>query len=416
MIHLVFAAAVAAASASASTSASAAPAAPTALPAGHPQVNARQQQQQANFFRPPPDSADEEAGLAPGTIKVEVRDALNKVVPNRSIELGIVQQSIAKGDSHKHVTQTTGADGMTTFSGLEFGSGFAYRVVTRSDGATFAARPFNLGHEKGMHVVLHVYPVVHELPQTLQVGSRAIMYVEVKDDRIQIQERIDVFNGAPAAWVPNDLVLRLPENFTALTSQQQMSDIGVDAVAKEGARLHGTFLPGENMVGFSWQIPYGNEPSVDFEVGMPPAARQVLIRAAAAPGMKLEVPGFREAVSQVSEEGQRELVTMKPPARHVSWAPRSPRSAWSRASGSRRNESARLPRRRRPSATASASSTRSPSSNAPTRAATWARRPTSAPAESSWTSSRTSSRPPSDRGAVANLRVRLLTRTAPSCG
>jgi hypothetical protein len=297
--------------ASASVSASAPPppapvATGTALPMNHPHVEQKAAQ---NFFRPPPDTSDEDPKLPPGTIVVELRDALNNVLPNKTVQLGIIHQSVAKGDSREHLQQNTADDGMTTFGQLETSAGTAYRVTVKSDDATFAARPFNLSHDHGMHVVLHVYPVVHELPQTLQVGSRAIVYVEVKDDRIQIQERIDFFNGTPAAFVPHDMILRLPDTFTALNSQQQMSDIGVDAVPHEGARLHGTFLPGENMVVFSWQLPYASEPSLDMDIGLPPAARQVLVRAAAAPGMRLEVPTFREAVAQVSEEGQRELVT-----------------------------------------------------------------------------------------------------------
>ena len=92
---------------------------------------------------------------------------------------------------------------------------------------------------------------------------------------------------------------------------QQMSDVGVDAVAKEGARLHGTFPPGETAVVFGWQLPYSGESAVDLEIGLPPNVGQLVVRAAAATGMKLEVQGFHEAVSQVNEEGQRELVTGK---------------------------------------------------------------------------------------------------------
>jgi len=301
----IFTAVVVAASASASASAAPTASAPV-MPMNHPRVEQKAAQ---NFFRPPPDTSDEDPKLAPGTIVVELRDALNNVLPDKTVQLGVIHQSVAKGDTREHLQQNTGADGVTTFAQLESSAGTAYRVTVKSDDATFAARPFNLPHDHGMHVVLHVYPVVHELPQTLQVGSRAIVYVEVKDDRIQIQERVDLFNGTPAAFVPHDLVLRLPDNFTALNSQQQMSDIGVDAVPHEGARLHGTFVPGENTVVFSWQLPYSNEPSLDIDLGLPPAARQVLVRTAAAPGMHLEVPTFREAVAQVSEEGQRELVT-----------------------------------------------------------------------------------------------------------
>jgi hypothetical protein len=62
---------------------------------------------------------------------------------------------------------------------------------------------------------------------------------------------------------------------------------------------------------FSWQLPYSGDSVVDLEAGLPPNLGQLVVRAAAAPGMKLEVQGFREAISQVSEEGQRELVTGK---------------------------------------------------------------------------------------------------------
>ncbi|HEY2368150.1 MAG TPA: hypothetical protein VGH87_17245 [Polyangiaceae bacterium] len=303
----ILAAAVVAASASASASASVAPtASATAMPMNHPHVEQKAAQ---NFFRPPPDTSDEDPKLAPGTIVVELRDALNNVLPNTTVLLGIIHQSVAKGDSREHLQQNTAGDGTTTFAQLESSAGTAFRVSVKSEDASFAARPFTMPHDHGMHVVLHVYPVIHELPQTLQIGSRAIVYVEVKEDRIQVQERVDLFNGTPAAFVPHDLILRLPENFTALNAQQQMSDIGVDAVPHEGARVHGTFVPGENTVVFSWQLPYSSEPSLDMEIGLPPAARQVVVRAAAAPGMRLEVPTFREAAAQVSEEGQRELVT-----------------------------------------------------------------------------------------------------------
>jgi hypothetical protein len=315
----ILVAAVVAASASAAASTSAAP----TLPANHPHVEQPQHGGAQNMFRPPADTSDEDVTLPPGTIVVELRDAINNVLPNKPVQLGIIHQSVAKGESREHVQQDTGADGTTSFAQLDGSSGTAYRVSVKSDDASFAARPFNLSHDHGMRVVLHIYPVVHELPQTLQVGSLVIVYVEVKDDRVQIQERVDIFNGTPSAWVPHDAILRLPENFTALNSQQQMSDIGVESVPREGARLHGTFVPGNNSVVFSWQVPYASEPTLDMELGLPPDSRRVLVRAAAAPGMHLEVPTFREAVAQVSEEGQRELVTGRqtndnePPLRKV---------------------------------------------------------------------------------------------------
>jgi hypothetical protein len=308
----LFVAIVAAASASASASTSAAPSATTtapAMPMNHPHVD--QQKPAQNFFRPPPDTSDEDPKLAPGTIVIELRDALNNVIPDKTVQLGVIHQSVAKGDSREHLQQNTGADGMTTFANLETTAGTAYRVTVKADDATFAARPFNLGHDHGMHVVLHVYPVIHTLPQTLAFASRAQIIVEVKDDRVQIQEMIDVFNGLPSAWVPHDVILQLPPTFTALNSQQQMSDVGVDAVNGEGARLKGTFPPGTSQVAFTWQLPYSSDPSIELDVGLMPMTRELIVGAAAAPGMRLEVPGFREATVRSTNEGQRLLVTAK---------------------------------------------------------------------------------------------------------
>lgn len=285
-------------------------AASSTLPSGHPRLDADRGASPA-FFRPPPDTTDEETALPAGSIRVELRDFANNVVPNHGIELGILQQSVAKGESHKHLQGVTGPDGTTTFASLESAGNIAYRVSTHEGEAAFAAKPFVLGHDHGMHVVLHVYPPTSDLSRGALIITRSVIYLEMKDDRVQIQQRIDVFNGSPVAWIPKDVVLKLPADFSAVTGMQQMSDVGVDAVPQQGVRLHGTFGPGENPVVFSWQLPYSGESSVELEAGLAPNLGQLVVRAAAAPGMKLEVQGFREAISQVNEEGQRELVTGK---------------------------------------------------------------------------------------------------------
>ena len=279
-----------------------------ALPVGHPRVDHGDDEGTA-VFRPPPDTADEDPTVAPGAITVELRDAQNHAVASHAVELGIIQQSVAKGESRKHLSATTSADGSVTFDSLDRSSNVAYRVTAREGEAVFAARPFQMAHDHGMRVVIHVYPATSDYRAHALIITRGVVYIELKDDRVQIQQRLDIFNGSPVAWVPHDVVLKLPDGFTALTSMQQMSDIGVDAVEHRGARLHGTFAPGENAVMFNWQVPYSGEPSIDIDVGVPPNLAQLIVRAAAAPGMKLSVPGFRDPISQMDEEGQRELVT-----------------------------------------------------------------------------------------------------------
>ncbi|HSQ66890.1 MAG TPA: hypothetical protein VLM85_26910 [Polyangiaceae bacterium] len=295
--------------AAAAPAASQAPAATTQLPSGHPGTGHGQQAPGPALFRPPADSSEDDPAVAPGTIHIELRDAHDGPIANHPVELGIVVQSIAKGDNHKHLSAATDAAGVVDFTGLETGSDVAYRVTAHEGAAAFGAQPFRLSPQRGTHVVLHVYPPTSDYARGAIILSRGIVYLEVKDDRIQLQQRIDIHNGSPVAWVPNNLVLRLPEDFTALNNVQQMSDVGIDAMPKEGAKLHGTFGPGDQSVLFSWQVPYSGQSDVDIEIGSPPNLGTLVVRAAAAPGMRLEVDGFPAATSQQNEEGQRELVT-----------------------------------------------------------------------------------------------------------
>ncbi len=297
----------AAATARPSTSASASPsAAPssTALPPGHPPMNGA-----SGGMTVPKDTSEEDPKLAAGTIVVDLRDPDDKPLPNQAFTLAIVHQSVAKGEKHEHLPAITDAEGRDIFTGKQTGSNIAYRVTVDVDGGTFAAMPFRLPLDHGIHVVLHVYPVGHDLQRDVVVVSKGVVYLEMKDDRMQAQEAVRIFNAGRVAWVPRDVILALPPEFTALNSQKQMSDQGVDAVPSRGAKLRGTFGPGESMVVFSWQLPYAGTHQVDMDIGAPPNAAAFTVRAAAAQGMKLVVDGFPTAMPQTDQEGGRMLVT-----------------------------------------------------------------------------------------------------------
>jgi hypothetical protein len=193
---------------------------------------------------------------------------------------------------------------------LEGGSAVAYRPMVMVGDATFALTPFRMPDKGGMRGLLHVYPLTENVEEALVVGQ-SIIYVEVKDDRIQIQQALRIYNFGKNAWVPKDLVMPLPEEFTAFTSQQGMTDVGADAIPKKGIRLHGTFAPGQHMVEYRWQMPYHGEAEVKLDVGMPPHIAAARVIAPASRDMKLEVPGFPPPQSTNDGQGQRALVTEK---------------------------------------------------------------------------------------------------------
>jgi hypothetical protein len=264
----------------------------------------------SQMFEPPPDTNDEDPRLPGGSIAIVLLDGDNAPLPGVAVTLGILHNSVAKGESREHKLGTTDASGLLTFSGLERSSGIAYRVSVVKDGGTFWATPFGLAPDRGMRVRLHVYPVTHDLRKALVVAKVAL-YAEMKDDRVQLEQAVTFFNLGRVAWVPDDLVIRLPEGFTALNGQQAMGGEGIDPIENRGAKIRGTFGPGQHPIEFRWQLPYAGEKDVVFDEGLPPNVAMTQVMAAASQQMRLVVTGFPEAQPRTDAQGERLLITEK---------------------------------------------------------------------------------------------------------
>lgn len=259
----------------------------------------------------PEDGAMEDPTIARGAVEVHISDPTGKPMPNTEVTLGIIYNSVAKGESRKRVTARTDDVGTARFTDLDVGSGIAFRPMVLKDGATFSTTPFGLGQKNGIRALLHVYPVTSDIDQALIV-SQSMVYAEVKDDRVQIQQAYKIYNFGKNAWVPPpDLIVPLPDTFTAFATQQGMTDVGVDAVAKKGIRIRGTFAPGQHVIEFKWQLPYTGEAEVKVDVGMPPHLAAARIIAPASRGMGMEVEGFDPTKISTDGMGQRALVTEK---------------------------------------------------------------------------------------------------------
>ncbi len=291
-----------------------------AMPPGHPAVrpppatpsdpNEAASGASGGGTEAPEDSVTAAPTAPAGSIEVRVADPQGKPVANTEVTLGILYNSVAKGDSRKRLTKTSDNAGVATFTGLDTGSGVAYRPMVLRDGATFSSTPFGLGAQGGMRVLLHTFPVTDDVEKALIV-SQSIVYAEVKDDRVQVQQVLRFYNVGRSAWVPRDVVIRLPETFTAFAAQQGMTDVGADAVAGQGIKLRGTFGPGEHAVEFKWQVPYSGLSAVNMEIGMPPhmAAAQVIVPASK--GIAMSVEGFDGTKTSSDGAGQRVLTAQK---------------------------------------------------------------------------------------------------------
>jgi hypothetical protein len=284
------------------------------LPSGHPPLDdsephahPRNGGGMPGVFEPPADREQADPSLPSGTIAVDLFDADDRPVPHEMVTLGILINSVAKGDSRKHLQAKTSDRGTVVFAGLEVASNIAYRVSSGYQGGAFAASPFQLEQAKAMHVLLHVYPVTRDLNQALIVAE-ATVAAEVREDRLQLEEVLTLYNLGRMAWQPENVQISLPEGFTAFNAQATMSDQGVDEVAG-AARLRGTFPPGRHAVEFRWQLPLTGERDVEFEAGLPPHVAVARVVMPAAFEIKLTATGFPPSEIRRDAQGQRFLVT-----------------------------------------------------------------------------------------------------------
>jgi hypothetical protein len=259
------------------------------------------------MFQPPEDTEVPDATLAPGTIIVDLRDADDRPIRGETVTLGMLINSIAKGDSRKHQQIVTDDSGRGVFAGLDTASNIAYRVSCGYQGGAFAASPFQLQQAKAMHVTLHVYPVARDI-RDARVVCETTLATEVRDERIMVEEVINVYNVGRNAWQPDGATIALPESYTAFSTQASMSDQGVDE-SSGSAKLRGTFPPGRHTVDFRWQLPWSGDKDVDFDVGLPPHAAIVRVMMPAAVGIKLAPVGFPPPEVRQDGQGQSFLVT-----------------------------------------------------------------------------------------------------------
>jgi hypothetical protein len=278
------------------------------LPPGHPPAGGGQGG--AGRFRAPLNSqAKEDPTLPAGTIVIELRDGEGVPLPGRDVFLGIVENSVAKGESRQKKQAKTDASGNARFDGLDTGSTFAYRASTIRDGATYAAPPFNFPQAGGMKAELYAYPVTTDVSQA-SIAAQGIAYLELKDEVIQIEMAYRVYNLGSTTWLASGVEVPLPPGFKAFNAQRAMSD-QVWEGSPQGTRFRGTLAPGMHDTAFRFQIPYPENGEAEISLGLLPHVQAMRVISDAPRGMELEVDGFPQGSPSTNGNGQRVLVTEK---------------------------------------------------------------------------------------------------------
>ena len=276
------------------------------MPAGHPSVGGA-----AGPARPEQDAVEPAPHLPPGTIQLKLVDAQGQPLAGADVSLGINFNKISEGEQRTEQRAKTNAEGLATFGGLTPSSDFSYRITTKSGPAQYASDPIQLKSDMGMQAVLHVYPVTRNIEEA-SVGSRGFVYVETRDDVFQFEVLFRVFNMGSVTWVPEGVLMSLPAGFKAFKAGEAMTDVRFEEEPGRGARLAGTFSPGQHNVSFRFQLPRDEESSAGFRFGLPPHTAEIRFIAEAAPSMQLDIDGFEKPQTDVNQNGQRVIVT-----RHV---------------------------------------------------------------------------------------------------
>lgn len=288
------------------------PGAPGEMPAGHPPV---QGAGESGEGAPAPgrgaartDGNVPSADLPAGVIEAQINDAQGKPLPGMVARLAVLRQSVSEGDAREFKSATSGADGKVRFEGMATGAKTSYRLTVKRDAAEYASSPFTLREDIGQALVLHVYPVTGDIRRAM-VGMRSFVMVEPRDDVFQFEVLYRIFNVGGVTWVPDDLVIDLPQGWKGFKAQESMGDTRAVAEGDRGARLLGTYGPGQHDVVFRFQVPNPHDETVSLEMALPPHVAEVQVMAEAAKGMGLEVSGMTPARPSVREDGRRLLVT-----------------------------------------------------------------------------------------------------------
>lgn len=273
------------------------------MPAGHPPVAGTPQ-------APEQDAVVTNPSIPPGTIVVKLATPTGEPIPNADVTLGVQFQKISEGEQKSEKRAKTDAAGKATFSGLVTGGDYQYRVSATSGPATYASEPIQLKGDAGVLSLLHVYPVTRRIEEA-SVGAIVYVYVETRDDVFQFEVLARYGNRGSVTWVPEGARMRLPAGFKAFKAGESMGDARFEEDPGRGAKLLGTFAPGQQQLSFRFQLPRSEESSAAFDFGLPPHVAEARFIAEAAPTMELDVEGWEKPQTDATQSGQRVLVTRR---------------------------------------------------------------------------------------------------------
>ncbi len=289
-------------------------AAPPSMPPGmapHPSFGPGQAPtQMPHRGEPPPDMSEPSTSVAAGSVHVTLVDENDFPLVKRKVDLITTFETIAEGQREERKTVVTNEKGEATFSGLSSELSYSYVVVAERDGGYYGVPAFRLKEGQGQNVRLHAYPSTHDLKRAF-MGMRGFVFVQPREENFKVEVLFRIINMGNVSWLPKDVVLALPDGFFAFDGASEDGDRRFVEEKGRGARLEGTFAPGQHDIRFNYQLPNHGSATQSFEMSLPPHVAELRVIAESAPGMSLDVDDFEPAEPTRGPTGDRVLITRK---------------------------------------------------------------------------------------------------------
>ncbi len=276
----------------------------------HPPLGGGHPGMPRNATEPARDASDPSPTLPPGTVEVTLADENDAPLGGRLVELIVSFESVAEGPQEERRRLTTDESGRARFTGLSRELNYTYAVASEREGGHYGVPAFRLKQDQGQAVLLHVFPTTHD-PNQAYLGLRGFVFIQPREDLFQVEMLFRVINLGTVSWVPKDVVLNLPEGFSAIESPSDEGDTRFVEAAGRGARMEGTFPPGQRDVRFSFHMPSHSRSTQSLELTLPPHVAELRVITEASPGMTLDVDGFDRAEPARGPTGDRVLITRR---------------------------------------------------------------------------------------------------------
>ena len=246
--------------------------------------------------------------LPPGEVVVSVLQGGEVPLANASVTLRETVQNIGEGNAKREQVLRTGPDGTARFKGVETSVRTIARISVAALGAEYTVEDFRPLEGAGHRIVVPVYEVTADAGEAM-VGMRGFVYMQLREGEFVFDVLFRVFSLGQKTWVPNGVHLDLPPGLTAFESPAPEG--GAVADGPHGAKLTGSFPPGQKDVRMNFRLPAGNREAEVFNLSLPPHVAEMRVITEYAPGMSLSVAGFEPVQESRGPEGTRVLVTRR---------------------------------------------------------------------------------------------------------